>query len=182
MSDTRPSLASSEMPSVQSRTDCHQFKAVLTQQFILGALWPLLPDHMYYTCVVDIRGSTQSLMKLLLVEDAPRLARPLLELLNEEGHSADWAEDGEHGLDLATNGEYDAIILDVMLPVMDGLAVCKTLRSRRIETPVLMVSARTSVDDRLDAECAGADDYLPKPFHFRELMERLLEIIGSRRL
>ena len=112
-------------------------------------------------------------MKMLLVEDDRKLARALLDLLEEEEHEVEWAQDGERGLELGMEKAFDAIILDLMLPLMDGFQVCKTLRANRIETLVLLLTARTAVGDRVEGLDAGADDYLPKPFAFRELMARL---------
>lgn len=112
-------------------------------------------------------------MKILLVEDDRKLSRALSTLLEEDGHSVEVAHDGERGLELAVENAYDVIILDVMLPLMDGIEVCRTLRANRIDIPVLMLTARTAVGDRVLGLDAGADDYLPKPFAFRELMARL---------
>ena len=112
-------------------------------------------------------------MDILLVEDDRKLARALNTLLEEEEHTVTTAHDGERGLELGMDNPYDVIILDVMLPVLDGLEVCKTLRANRIGIPVLMLTARTEVSDRVNGFDAGADDYLPKPFAFRELMARL---------
>jgi DNA-binding response OmpR family regulator len=94
-------------------------------------------------------------------------------MLEEDGHSVAVAYDGERGLEMGTDDPYDVIILDVMLPRMDGFEVCRTLRANRIESPVLMLTARTAVGDRVNGLDAGADDYLAKPFAFRELMARL---------
>src|SRR2546425_11591785 len=113
------------------------------------------------------------MMKILLVEDDRKLARALTTMLEEDGHTIDPAHDGERGLELGVENKYDVIILDVMLPLLDGFEVCRTLRANRVETPVLMLTARTSVPDRVQGLDAGADDYLPKPFAFRELMARL---------
>jgi two-component system, OmpR family, response regulator len=112
-------------------------------------------------------------MKILLVEDDRKLARALSTMLEEDRHSVDVAHDGERGLELGMENEYDVAILDVMLPRMDGIEVCRTLRANQIEVPVLMLTARTSVPDRVLGLDAGADDYLPKPFAFSELMARL---------
>jgi DNA-binding response OmpR family regulator len=112
-------------------------------------------------------------MKILLVEDDRKLARALSTMLEEDGHSVDLAHDGERGLELGMENEYDVAILDVMLPRMDGIEVCRTLRANQIEIPVLMLTARTSIPDRVLGLDAGADDYLPKPFAFSELMARL---------
>ncbi|TMB99649.1 MAG: response regulator transcription factor [Chloroflexi bacterium] len=112
-------------------------------------------------------------MKVLLVEDDRKLSRALTTMLEEDGHAVDQAHDGERGLELGTENRYDVIVLDVMLPRMDGFEVCRTLRANRVETPILMLTARTAVPDRVQGLDAGADDYLAKPFAFRELMARL---------
>jgi DNA-binding response OmpR family regulator len=112
-------------------------------------------------------------MDILLVEDDRRLSRALGTLFEEEDHSVTAAFDGEQGLEMGLSNAYDAIVLDVMLPLKGGLEVCRTLRANRIDTPVLMLTARTEVGDRVNGLDAGADDYLPKPFAFRELMARL---------
>jgi DNA-binding response OmpR family regulator len=112
-------------------------------------------------------------MNILLVEDDRKLSRALGTMLEEDGHAVTPAYDGERGLELGTENQYDVIILDVMLPRVDGFDVCRTLRAGRVETPVLMLTARTEVVDRVEGLDAGADDYLPKPFAFRELMARL---------
>jgi DNA-binding response OmpR family regulator len=112
-------------------------------------------------------------MNILLVEDDRKLARAMSVILEEDGHTVTIAHDGEQGLELGMGAAYDVIILDVMLPRMDGLEVCRTLRAGRVDTPVLMLTARTTVGDRVEGLDAGADDYLPKPFAFRELMARL---------
>jgi DNA-binding response OmpR family regulator len=112
-------------------------------------------------------------MKILLVEDDRKLARALATLLEEEGHEVEPAYDGERGLELGMENAADVIILDWMLPLMDGLEVCRTLRANRVETPILMLTARSAVGDRVEGLDAGADDYLPKPFAFRELLARL---------
>jgi DNA-binding response OmpR family regulator len=112
-------------------------------------------------------------MNVLLVEDDRKLARALSALLEEDDNGVTISHDGEDGLRLGTENKYDAIILDVMLPNMNGFDVCKHLRESAVKTPVLMLTARTAVDDRVSGLDAGADDYLPKPFAFSELMARL---------
>ena len=112
-------------------------------------------------------------MNILLVEDDRKLARAVVALFEEDDHAVDVAHDGERGLELGLENPYDAIVLDLMLPRMDGFEVCKRLRANRIETPIIMLTARTAVDDRVTGLDAGADDYLPKPFAFNELMARL---------
>lgn len=112
-------------------------------------------------------------MRLLVVEDEGRLAQLIQKGLVEEGHAVDVAESGEAALDWVAVVTYDAIVLDLMLPGIDGIAVCRELRSRRIQTPVLLLTARGDVDDRVAGLDAGADDYLAKPFAFAELFARL---------
>jgi len=112
-------------------------------------------------------------MRVLLVEDEPKIADFVQRGLTEEGHAVDVATDGEDGLEWPSIAEYDVIILDVMLPVVDGLTVCRTLRERGIATPVLMLTAKDAVEDRVSGLDSGADDYLVKPFAFAELLARL---------
>jgi two-component system OmpR family response regulator len=112
-------------------------------------------------------------MKILVVEDDRETATYLAKGLNESGYSVDSAHDGRDGLFLASSGDYDAIILDRMLPGIDGLAVLGALRAAEIRTPALILSALGSVDDRVKGLRAGGDDYLVKPFAFSELLARL---------
>lgn len=112
-------------------------------------------------------------MKLLLVEDDAEQARFLSRGLREAGHVVDHAADGKSGLFLATTESYDTLILDRMLPGVDGLTVLRTLRASRIATPVLILSALGDVDDRVEGLRAGGDDYLVKPFALVELLARL---------
>jgi two-component system response regulator MprA len=118
-------------------------------------------------------------MQVLVVEDEKRLAALIRQGLAEEGHSVVVAHDGREGLDTALAGRFDAIILDVMLPVMDGLAVARRLRQARNQTPILMLTARDSTADVIDGLDLGADDYLTKPFRFDVLLARLRAV--SRR-
>ena len=120
------------------------------------------------------RGRETLAMRVLIVEDDRRLAATLRRGLSEEGFSVDLVEDGEEGVDAAGTTPFDAIVLDVMLPGrLDGFEVCRAIRDRRIRTPVLMLTALDEVDDRVTGLEAGADDYLVKPFAFRELLARL---------
>jgi two-component system OmpR family response regulator len=112
-------------------------------------------------------------MRVLVVEDEPKMARLLKRGLTEEGHAADVAPTGEEALWMARAREYDAIVLDVMLPGLDGLAVCSKLRADGVWTPVLFLTARDGVRDRVEGLDTGADDYLVKPFSFAELLARL---------
>jgi len=112
-------------------------------------------------------------MRLLVVEDDPTISRFLVKGLREEQHLVDLAEDGEAGEARALAGDYDAILLDVMLPAQDGFAVCRRLRAQGVDTPILMVTARDAVGDRVHGLDTGADDYLVKPFAFDEVVARL---------
>jgi two-component system OmpR family response regulator len=116
-------------------------------------------------------------MRLLLVEDDVKLARALQKGLGNEGFAVDVARTGDDGLAQATREEYDAVVLDVMLPGMDGVAVCETLRRRERRVPVLMLTARGEVGARIRGLDVGADDYLVKPFDFGELLARLRALI-----
>jgi len=112
-------------------------------------------------------------MKLLLVEDDPKISHFLLKGLREHQHVVDLAESGPAGLDQAVHADYDAVLLDLMLPGLDGFSLCRALRSQNIAAPVLILSARDQVRDRVRALDCGADDYLVKPFAFEELLARL---------
>lgn len=119
-------------------------------------------------------------MHLLVVEDERRLATLLRRVLTEERHTVDVANDGIAGLDLAASGTYDLVILDVMLPEMDGLEVCRQMRDTGIHTPVLMLTARGAVEDRVAGLKSGADDYLVKPFAMEELLARVAALLRRR--
>ena len=116
-------------------------------------------------------------MRILVIEDNHRLSRSLAANLTHEGYSVDAAYDGQEGQDLAELTPYDLIILDILLPEKDGLQVCRDLRRRRIHTPILLLTARDSVDDRVQGLDCGADDYLVKPFAMRELLARLRALL-----
>lgn len=115
-------------------------------------------------------------MRLLVVEDDRSLAEALRRGLTQEGHVVDAVYDGTEGLDLAQSGVHDALILDVMLPGQDGMAVARRLREEGNHLPILMLTARDSLPDRISGFNAGADDYLTKPFAFEELLARLRSI------
>jgi two-component system, OmpR family, response regulator len=112
-------------------------------------------------------------MRLLVVEDDLGTAQFLLKGLREAGHAVDHAADGRDGLFMATSEPYDALVLDRMLPRVDGLTLVRTLRASSIATPALVLSARGEVDERVEGLRAGADDYLAKPFSLTELLARL---------
>ncbi len=116
-------------------------------------------------------------MRILLVEDNHRLSNSLKMNLAHEGYSVDTAYDGQEGQDFAELTPYDLIILDILLPIKDGLEVCRDLRRRRIQTPILLLTARDSVDDRVQGLDCGADDYLVKPFALQELLARLRALL-----
>lgn len=118
-------------------------------------------------------------MRILTVEDDPQVQSYIMKGLNEAGHTVDCASDGKDGLFLATTEKYDVIILDRMLPELDGLTVLKTLRGAGNKTPVLILSALGEVDDRVKGLRSGGDDYLVKPFAFAELLARI-EILNHR--
>jgi two-component system OmpR family response regulator len=112
-------------------------------------------------------------VQILLIEDDTRLSALVADRLRGEGHTAETAADGDEGLRLASSGRFDMAVVDVMLPGMDGLHVASTLRERGVTTPILMLTARDTVDDRVAGLRAGADDYLVKPFAFKELVARI---------
>ncbi len=116
-------------------------------------------------------------MKILVVEDEPKMLRAIRRGLEREGYAVDAAADGQDALSYGTEYDYEAIVLDVMLPVHDGFEVCRELRARGRRAPILMLTARGGVDDRILGLDAGADDYLPKPFDFGELTARLRALI-----
>ena len=116
-------------------------------------------------------------MRLLLVEDEAAIACRTRESLEEARYTVDWARDGVEALALAREREYAAIILDLMLPGVDGWEVCETLRRRRDPTPILMLTARGALEDRIRGFEIGADDYLPKPFEMPELRVRVRALI-----
>ncbi len=116
-------------------------------------------------------------MRLLLVEDEPRVAGFIAKGLRENAYAVDIARDGEQALSQAHVNEYDLVVLDVMLPVKDGYAVCRELRSLEFRGPILMLTARDAVDDRVNGLDAGADDYLVKPFDFKELLARIRALL-----
>lgn len=116
-------------------------------------------------------------MRILLVEDDHRLNQSLKLSLVDEGYAVDSAYDGVEAEAFAETVGYDAIILDIMLPRKDGIAVCRTLRSRKINTPILMLTARDTIEDRVQGLDSGADDYLVKPFALHELLARLRAIM-----
>ena len=116
-------------------------------------------------------------MKILLVDDEAELTDPLNRILSQEGYEVDIADNGAAGMDLAIQNNYNLLILDWMLPHKSGLEICRELRSRSISTPVLFLTAKDTIDDRVDGLDAGADDYLVKPFELRELLARVRALL-----
>jgi heavy metal response regulator len=112
-------------------------------------------------------------MRILVIEDEKHIADFIKQGLKEESYSVDIAYDGEKGYFLAGTEEYDTIVLDLMIPKIDGLTLCKKLRQDKIATPILMLTARDSVDDKVAGLDSGAEDYLTKPFAFKELLARI---------
>jgi len=112
-------------------------------------------------------------MRIILIEDEKELASIIKKGLEENGYSVDMAHDGEEGLYMAENYPADAVILDIMLPIMDGLTVLKKMRQAQITTPVIMLTAKDTVKDKIAGLDRGADDYLTKPFDFSELLARI---------
>lgn len=116
-------------------------------------------------------------MRILVVDDDRRLCGIIRRGLLEEAYAVDAAHDGEEGQYLAEVNSYDLIILDIMMPKKDGIEVCRELRAKRINTPILMLTARDTVEDRVQGLDAGADDYLVKPFAFNELLARVRALL-----
>jgi heavy metal response regulator len=119
-------------------------------------------------------------MRLLVVEDEKKVARFVKKGLEEEGYAVDVAPDGEEGLGMALDGVHDLIILDIHLPRMDGLGVLQELRKKKVATPVLLLTVRAAIEDKVLGLDAGADDYLTKPFAFQELLARVRALLRRR--
>ena len=120
-------------------------------------------------------------MRILIIEDDREAASYLTKAFREAGHVADHAADGLEGYAMAEPGDYDVLIVDRMLPKLDGLSLIRSLREQKVETPVLILSALGQVDDRVKGLRAGGDDYLPKPYAFSELLARV-EVLARRRV
>ena len=138
---------------------------------LLGAVDVVQGGHSDYPDLKD------AAMRILLVEDDRRLSHSLKSSLLDEGYAIDAVFDGEEGESFAESVDYDAIILDVMLPVKDGILVCRTLRQHRLNVPILMLTARDAIEDRVSGLDSGADDYLVKPFALHELLARLRALL-----
>ena len=116
-------------------------------------------------------------MRILLVDDETELSDPLSRILLQEGYYVDVADNGAVGMELALQNQYDLLILDWMLPYKSGLEICREVRSHSLTTPVLFLTAKDTIDDRVDGLDAGADDYLVKPFELRELLARVRALL-----
>ncbi len=119
-------------------------------------------------------------MRILVIEDEAKIAQFIKRGLKEEGYAVDVANDGEEGHFLLSSNEYDAIILDLMLPKIDGLTLCRTLRKEGNQTPIIMLTAKDTVKDKVKGLDSGADDYLPKPFAFEELLARVRVLLRKK--
>lgn len=119
-------------------------------------------------------------MKLLVAEDDPKLLKSLVHILEHNRFSVDGVSNGEDALEYGQTGEYDGLILDIMMPGLDGLQVLQTLRRNGIKTPALFLTARTEISQRVDGLDAGADDYLPKPFSTAELLARIRAMLRRK--
>lgn len=119
-------------------------------------------------------------MKLLIAEDDPKLLKSLIHILETNKFSVDGVNNGDDALSYGLTGEYDGLILDIMMPGMDGLKVLQSLRASNITTPALFLTARTEVSDRVEGLDAGADDYLPKPFSTVELLARIRAMLRRK--
>lgn len=119
-------------------------------------------------------------MKLLVAEDDPKLLKSLVHILEHNRFSVDGVSNGENALEYGQTGEYDGLILDIMMPGLDGLQVLQTLRRNGIKTPALFLTARTEISQRVEGLDAGADDYLPKPFSTAELLARIRAMLRRK--
>lgn len=119
-------------------------------------------------------------MRILIAEDDPKLLKSLVHIFELNHYLADGADNGTDAFDLAASGEYDGLVLDVMMPGTDGVTLLKKLRSKGITTPALFLTARTEIDQRIEGLDAGADDYLPKPFSTGELLARVRAMLRRR--
>jgi heavy metal response regulator len=121
-------------------------------------------------------------MRILVIEDEKKVAEFISNGLAEEGYAIDVAHDGDQGYFLASTTEYDAILLDIMLPKMDGITICTQLRCENVQTPILMLTAKDEVKDKVKGLDAGADDYITKPFAFEELLARIRAMLRKKYL
>ncbi len=116
-------------------------------------------------------------MRILVVEDDPGIGELVCEDLRDQGYAVDWAQDGDEALSLSESFPYDLLVLDIMLPGVDGFTIAKTLRLKKQTVPILMLTARDGIEDRVKGLELGADDYLVKPFHLKELRARVRALL-----
>lgn len=116
-------------------------------------------------------------MRILIIEDEDLIAKPLKSALTHLGYAVDWEQTGKSGLHTASTNEFDCILLDLNLPEMDGIAVAKNLRQAEINTPIIMVTARHQLPEKLEGFKSGADDYISKPFNIKELIARINAVV-----
>lgn len=135
---------------------------------------------MYASTVVSCSGFQQDMNRILIIEDEVKTANSIKQGLEEHSFITETAHDGNSGLHLARKGNHDLIICDVILPGINGKEICRTLREEQIHTPVLMLTALNSVTDKLEGFDSGVDDYLSKPFEFRELLARIRALLKRR--
>ncbi len=140
----------------------------LYECFVINNPWPVLTELCYSRS-----------MKILMVEDDPKIASFVIKGLKEQGFAVDACRDGNEGYAMAAAGSYDVILLDIMLPGRDGLSILRALRGRENTVPVILLTARSGLDERVEGLNMGADDYLPKPFYLEELIARITAV--SRR-
>ena len=119
-------------------------------------------------------------MRILLAEDDPKLLKSLIHIFRNNRYITDGVSNGEDAFNYAATGEYDGIVMDIMMPEKDGLMVLRELREQNITTPVLLLTARTEISQRIEGMDAGADDYLPKPFAAAELMARVRAMLRRK--
>ena len=120
-------------------------------------------------------------MRILLVEDEKELSRALAQMLMKDGYDVDCVYDGADGLNFASTGMYDIVLLDVMMPKLNGFEVLAKMRARKLETPVIMLTALTDERDKIEGLDKGADDYVSKPFSFNELSARIRAVLRDRK-
>lgn len=156
-------------------------ETVKSDSVTIKLLYRYFPKGCAFLQIYGIMGERGvNRMRILIVEDEKDLAMVLAELLALEGYYTDTVHNGEDGLDFAQSGIYDVIVLDVMLPKLDGLSVLRTLRKSGNGTPVLLLTAKSELEDKVSGLDSGADDYLTKPFHSKELLARI-RALGRRR-
>jgi len=148
-------------------------------RLLAGPAW-LLPHYCLVFYSVIRRSNEGLIMRVLVAEDDQKIATFIVNGLQRAGFAVNHASDGENGLHMATTQSYDVAVIDIMLPKLDGLSLIERLRQKKINTPVIILSAKRSVDDRVKGLQVGSDDYLTKPFAFSELLARVLALIRRR--